>query len=76
MRTLEQSFDSLQASAKAACEEMDRLREDKKELVTKLADLYDWLDDIGDGAPDAGQTARKAMNEAAEIRELLAKVKP
>lgn len=43
-------------------------------MKEKLKELYEWLDDIGDGAPDASQTQKRALNEAAEIRSLLGRL--
>jgi|SRR6478672_11635845 hypothetical protein len=36
-----------------------------------LGELRDWLDDIGDGAPDSSPTQKRALNEAAQIGALL-----
>jgi hypothetical protein len=36
-----------------------------------LGELRDWLDDIGDGAPDSSPTRKRALNEAAQIGALL-----
>jgi hypothetical protein len=44
------------------------------EMYRKLEEIWQWLDNIGDGAPDSSPTAKKALNEAAEIRELLDRI--
>ena len=45
------------------------------EMYAKLEELYEWLDDIGDGAPDASPTAKRALTEAGEIKRLLERAK-
>jgi len=41
------------------------------ETRDKAHRLRDWLDDIGDGAPDSSPTQKRALNEAAQIGALL-----
>lgn len=41
------------------------------DLLAKLEEIYEWLDDIGDGAPDASSTQKRALNESGEIRTIL-----
>jgi hypothetical protein len=36
-----------------------------------LGELREWLDDIGDGAPDSSPTQKRALNEATQIGALL-----
>lgn len=45
------------------------------DMRKKLKDLYEWLDGIGDGAPDASPIQKRALNEAAEIGRLLERAK-
>jgi hypothetical protein len=57
------------------CEANAHLIAAAPEMLSLLEELYRWLDDIGDGAPDASSTAKQALNAAAEIRILLDKIK-
>jgi hypothetical protein len=43
------------------------------DMLAKLEELYEWLDGIGDGAPDASPTSRRALNHASEIDDIIRK---